>query len=85
MGNFTILDNKEFFLPLLVDKLGEPVTNALFCNQKEMVDAYFFIFENLWRHAIPAQIRIKELEKGIPPEVLQTINEHYEIVFKMFS
>jgi hypothetical protein len=61
------------------------VTNALFCNQKEMVDAYFFIFENPWRQAIAAQIRIKELEKGIPPEVLQIINEFYEIVFKMFS
>lgn len=78
-GNFTILDDKEFFLPLFVDKPGEPVTNALFCTQKEMVNAHLFIFENLWRQATPAHTRIKELEKGILPEVLQTIKDPHQI------
>ena len=77
-GNFTILDDKEFFLSLFVDKPGEPVTNALFC-QKEMVNAHLFIFENLWRQATPAHTRIKELEKGILPEVLQTIKDPHQI------
>jgi two-component system sensor histidine kinase VicK len=79
-GNFTIHDGKEFFLPLFVDKPGEPVTNALYCTQIEMVDAHLFIFENLWHQALPAQTRIVELERGIPREVLQTIKEPYEIV-----
>jgi len=26
-----------------------------------MVEAHLFMFENLWRHATPAQFRIKEL------------------------
>lgn len=45
-----------------------------------MVEAHLFIFENLWHQATPAQLRIKELEKGIHPEVLQTLREPDEIV-----
>jgi two-component system, OmpR family, sensor histidine kinase VicK len=79
-GNFTILDNKELLITDFVDKLGEPVNDALFCTQKEMTDAHIFMFENLWRQAIPADARFKELENGIQPEVLQTIKEPYEII-----
>ena len=80
-GNFAIHDDKEYFLPFFVDKPGEPVSNLLlYCSKKEMVDAHLFIFENLWRQATPAQLRIKELEEGIHPEVLQTLREPYEIV-----
>jgi len=80
-GNFVIHDDKEYFLPFFVDKPGEPVSNLLLvCTQKEMAEAHLFIFENLWRQATPAQLRIKELEEGIHPEVLQTLKEPDEIV-----
>lgn len=80
-GNFTIHDGKEYFLPFFVDKPGEPVSNLLlFCIQKEMVEAHLFIFENLWRQATPAHLRIKELEEGIHPEVLETLRETEEII-----
>ncbi|HEY6883849.1 MAG TPA: HAMP domain-containing sensor histidine kinase [Nitrososphaeraceae archaeon] len=79
-GNFTILDSKELLITDFVDKLGEPVNDALFCTQKEMTEAHIFMFENLWRQAIPAHARFKELEKGIQPEILQTIKEPHEIV-----
>lgn len=73
-GNFTIHDGREFFLPFFVDKPGEPATNAFF-----VVETHLFIFENLWRQGTPAHTRIKELEKGILPEVLQTIKDPHEI------
>ena len=80
-GNFAIHDDKEYFLPFFVDKPGEPVSNLLlFCTQKEMVEAHLFIFENLWRQATPARLRIRELEEGIHPEVLETLREANEIV-----
>ena len=80
-GNFTIHDDKEYFLPFFVDTSGEPVSNLLlYCTQKEMVEAHLFIFENLWRHATPAHLRIKELDEGIPPEVLETLRETDEIL-----
>ena len=79
-GNFTIHDDREYLLPFIVENPREPVKNALFCTQKEMVEAHQFIFENLWYQATPAQLRIKELEEGIQPEVLQTLREADEIV-----
>ncbi len=80
-GNFAIHDDKEYFLPFFVDTPSEPVSNLLlFCMQKEMVEAHLFIFENLWRQATPAHLRIKELEEGIHPEVLETLRETDEIV-----
>jgi signal transduction histidine kinase len=79
-GNFVIHDDKEYFLPFFVDKPGEPVKDALFCTQKEMVEAHLFIFENLWRQATPASLRFKELEEGIHPEVLLALKEANEIV-----
>jgi signal transduction histidine kinase len=79
-GNFTILDKRELLITDFVDKLGEPVNDALFCTQKEMTDAHIFIFENLWRQAISVDARFKELEKGVMAEILQTVREPHEIV-----
>jgi hypothetical protein len=33
----------------------------------------------LWNKAIPAQQRIREIEEGIEPEVIETIRDHVEI------
>jgi signal transduction histidine kinase len=80
-GNFVLHDDKEYFLPFFVGKPEEPESrNALFCTQEEMVEAHLFIFENLWRQATPAHLRIKELEEGIPTEVLQSLREPEEII-----
>src|SRR6476660_1131474 len=79
-GNFTIHDDRELFLPFFVDKPGEPVNEMLYSSQKKMVDVYMFIFNNLWNQATPSQIRIREIETGIQPEVLHTIKDPYEII-----
>jgi hypothetical protein len=79
-GNFTILDKRELLITDFVDKLGQRVNDALFCTQKEMTDAHIFMFENLWRQAISVDARFKELEKGVPAEILQTIREPYDII-----
>ncbi|HZD34652.1 MAG TPA: histidine kinase dimerization/phospho-acceptor domain-containing protein [Nitrososphaeraceae archaeon] len=78
-GNFTIHDNGEIFI-IFVDKTGEPVNDAIFSTHKGMVEAHLFTFENLWSQATPAPIRIKELERGIQPEVLRTIRDPNEIL-----
>jgi sugar-specific transcriptional regulator TrmB len=79
-GNFTIHDNKEIFLPFFVDKPGVPVKDMLYCTEKEMVDTYTFMFDNLWRQAIPAKQRIKEIEEGVKREVIETIRDPNEIL-----
>jgi two-component system sensor histidine kinase VicK len=78
-GNFTIHDDREIFI-IFVDKTGEPVKDAIFSTHKGMVETHLFTFENLWRQALPAHVRIKELEEGIRPEVLQAIRDPSEII-----
>jgi len=57
-----------------VGKIEEPENrNAIYCTQKEMVEAHLFMFENLWRHATPAQFRIKELFYLEGPQVVMQI------------
>lgn len=88
-GNFVLHDDREYFLPFFVGKLEEPESrNALYCTQKEMVEAHLFMFENLWRQAIPAQLRIKEIEEGIKPtftEILRDAHEIQKLVFEIVS
>ncbi len=85
-GNFTLLDDKEYFLPFFVGKIEEPESrNALYCTQKEMVEAHLFMFESLWRQATPAQLRIKELEEGIKPDFIETIRDSLEIQQHIFQ
>jgi two-component system, OmpR family, sensor histidine kinase VicK len=79
-GNFTVHDDKEMFLPFFVDKPGELLNEMLYSSQKQMVDVYVFMFDNLWNQATPAHIRIRELETGIQPEVLHTIKDPHEII-----
>jgi two-component system, OmpR family, sensor histidine kinase VicK len=78
-GNFTIHDDREFFLPMFVNKLEEPVKDALFCTQKEMVEAHLFIFENLWKKGLPAEERIKQIEEGYQPTFTETVRDPFEI------
>jgi len=88
-GNFVLHDDKEYFLPFFVGRIEEPESrNALYCTQKEMVEAHLFMFENLWRQALPAQLRIKELEEGIKPtftEILRDVHGIQKLVFEIVS
>jgi hypothetical protein len=52
-----------------------------------MVEAHLLMFENLWRQATPAQLRIKEIE-GIKPiftEILRDAHEIQKLVFEIVS
>jgi two-component system sensor histidine kinase VicK len=43
------------------------------------------IFELMWQKAIPAEQRIREIEFGIKPEVIETIKDKEEIQNLLFS
>jgi hypothetical protein len=69
-----------------VGKIEDPESrNALYCTQKEMVEAHLFMFESLWRQATPAHLRIKELEEGIKPDFIESIRDPIEIQQHIFQ
>jgi two-component system sensor histidine kinase VicK len=54
---------------------GKRLTQLIHSNVKAFVEQQQYFFETLWSRAIPAEQRIREIEEGIEPEVIETIRE----------
>jgi signal transduction histidine kinase len=52
---------------------------------KSFVEQQQYFFETLWNKAIPAKQRIREIEEGIEPEVIETIREPKVIQERVFE
>ena len=59
--------------------LQKEALQATYSNVKEVVEQQQFIFDTLWRKATPAEQKIREIEEGIEPEVIETIRNPFEI------
>jgi signal transduction histidine kinase len=59
--------------------LQEEALQATYSNVKEVVEQQQFIFDTLWSRAIPSEQKIREIEEGIEPEVIETIRNPFEI------
>ena len=46
---------------------------------KGLVEAQQYMFENLWNRAIPVIHKIREIEEGIKPDVIETITDPINI------
>ena len=57
----------------------EETLQATYSNVMEVVEQQQFIFNTLWSKAIPAEQKIREIEEGIKPEVIETISNPFEI------
>lgn len=59
---------------------GPDLLDGVFCNVEWFVKAQQYLFESLWRKAIPAKQRFKEIEEGSKREFIETIRDPLEIV-----
>ena len=69
LGYFSIADEKEFMASSSVRR-SEPIAQALYSNSSDLVEQYEHLFASLWKSAIPAESKIREIEDGVVP--LQT-------------
>ena len=76
--NFAIADGKEALLHG-VSQETNPLSQAIVTSVKGLVQAQEYLFENLWKNAIPAQQKIKEIEDGIKPPFIETLRDPLEI------
>jgi two-component system sensor histidine kinase VicK len=60
-------------------KEGPFVTQFIVSNASAFVKQQQYFFDMLWEKAIPADQRIKEIEEGIKPDVLEAIKDNQEI------
>lgn len=78
-GNYGIADRRECF-EHAVNKEGELPTHAIFTTVRGIVDTRQFLFNNLWNRATNAELRMKEIEEGTVPDMIETIKDPSEII-----
>ncbi len=76
-GNFAIADAKEY--GCIPDDVLPP-KEFIYSNMKTFVQQQQFFFETLWKKAIPSKLKIREIEEGIEPEVIETIHDPKEMM-----
>ncbi|HXS59869.1 MAG TPA: histidine kinase dimerization/phospho-acceptor domain-containing protein [Candidatus Sulfopaludibacter sp.] len=76
--NFAIADGKAVMLHG-VSQETDPLSHAIVTSVKGIVDAQQYMFENLWNKAIPAEQKIREIEQGIKPDIIETITDPIRI------
>ncbi|MGC2681769.1 MAG: hypothetical protein WA323_07865, partial [Candidatus Nitrosopolaris sp.] len=55
-----------------------PPPQLIISTVKVVVDQQQYFFDMLWKKAIPAKQRIKEIEQGLKREFMETIRDPYE-------
>jgi signal transduction histidine kinase len=61
-GNFSIFDDKVYLASAIL-KESQPVSQLIYSDVKTFVEQQQYLFETLWNKAIPAEIRIREIEE----------------------
>jgi len=76
-GNFGLVDGNWYYASAQSDeKTG--ITRQIFANIKDFVEQQQLFFNTLWKKAIPAKLRIKEIEENLKREFIETIQDSEE-------
>jgi two-component system, OmpR family, sensor histidine kinase VicK len=62
-GNFMISE-REYLAPTTSREKAQPASKIIFSNIKELVEHQQYVFDSFWNRAIPAELRIREIEEG---------------------
>jgi hypothetical protein len=76
-GTLELLTEKYIMLVLLVLNQHHP-HQLIISTVKSVVEQQQYFFDMLWKKAIPAKQRIKEIEQGLRREFMDTIQDPYE-------
>ena len=67
------------YMTTTVLREGQLLPQVFYSNAKEVVEQGRYIFNTFWKKAIPAEQKVKEIEEGIKPEVIETFRDPVEI------
>jgi two-component system, OmpR family, sensor histidine kinase VicK len=73
-GNFYISET-EYIAPATLHEKGKPASQIIYSNVKEIVEHQQYVFDSFWSRAIPAQQKIKEIDEGIIPDLIEIIQD----------
>jgi two-component system, OmpR family, sensor histidine kinase VicK len=77
-GNFGITDGIIYYASA-TNKESAPPPQLIMSTVKPIVDQQQYFFDMLWKKALPAKQRIKEIEQGLKREFMETIQDPYEV------
>jgi signal transduction histidine kinase len=80
-ANFGIHDGIEYTAsaPLKEGTSVPVMPRLIYSNVKEVVELHQYLFETLWDKAIPAEQKIREIEEGVKPDVIEPLRNPLEI------
>ena len=82
-GNFSVGDRD--YTANASQSAMAPLPQLIHSNVKAVIEQQQYFFETLWNKAIPVEQRIREIEEGIKPEVIETIREPKVIQERVFE
>jgi two-component system, OmpR family, sensor histidine kinase VicK len=77
-GNFTVSE-KEYLAVASIEE-HSPVPELIYSNDKQIVAQNQFVFDTLWKKAISAESKIKEIEQGVVPEITRVVDDLEEVM-----
>jgi signal transduction histidine kinase len=78
-GIFAVSDAGEFISGVVIQE-GSPVTELVYSNARGIVSQHSYLFETLWRKAVPAESRMRELDQAAPPTRTNLLEGGKEVV-----
>jgi two-component system, OmpR family, sensor histidine kinase VicK len=52
---------------------AKPVPQVIYSNVKDIIEQQKYVFETLWSKSIPAEQKMREIEEGLQPDVIEVI------------
>jgi two-component system sensor histidine kinase VicK len=82
-GNFGVSEKDYLAMPNLEE--GNILPHVIHSNIIGIIRQHQYLFDTIWNKAIPAEQRMAEIEKGIRPEIIETIRDPAEIQRRGFE
>ncbi len=74
--------NDHEYMATTILREAQPLTEVIYSNVDEVVEQGQFVFDTLWKNAIPAMQRIRELKEGIKSYETKLIEESSDIIIE---
>jgi two-component system, OmpR family, sensor histidine kinase VicK len=70
-GNFAVSE-KEYMASATMQE-AELLQQVIYSNVKEVLEQQQYVFDSFWKKSVAAEKRIKEIEEGVAPDVIEVI------------
>ena len=83
-GGLALSENAYMATAATLEK-GKPLTQVIYSDVRVLVEQNQYLFDTMWNKAVPAELRMAEIEKGIQPTRIEVISNPKESVQRAFE